>query len=121
MKYNKSEIFKNAWAMVKKAGMTISAALKKAWEMAKGTIKEQMIAKMEMLVSMATPVMNYRIVAKDWVKYGKDRTYLKIIETRNHSKHYIEYDFGFIDNNTNEYVAGRRDLTERYTLAGSSF
>lgn len=121
MKYNKSEIFKNAWAMVKEAGMTLSAALKNAWAIAKGTLKEQMFKKMEMLVSIATPVFNYKVVAKDWVKYGKNRTYLKIIETRNNSKHYIEYDFGYVDNNTNEYVSGRRDLDKRYTLSGSIF
>ena len=119
--YNRSEIFKNAWAMVKEAGMTISAALKKAWAMAKGSLKEQMVAKMEMLVSMASPVMNYKVVANNWVKYGKNRTYLKIVETRNNSKHFVEYDFGFIDNNTNEYVAGRKDLNRRYTLAGMAY
>lgn len=38
-KYNLSQIMKNAWRMVKTAGMTISAALRKAWAMAKGEIK----------------------------------------------------------------------------------
>lgn len=122
--YNKSEIFKNAWAMVKKAGLTMSEALKKAWAMAKKvtkTLKEEMLEKMENLVNLASPVMNYRIMANDWVKYGKNRTYLKIIETRNHSKHHIEYDFGYIDNDKNEYVAGRKNLDENYTLSGASF
>ena len=39
MKYNKSEIMKAAWNMVKVAGMTISAALKNAWAAAKSVIK----------------------------------------------------------------------------------
>lgn len=39
MKYNKSEIMKAAWNMVKTAGMTISAALKAAWASAKSAIK----------------------------------------------------------------------------------
>ena len=38
-KYNLSKIMKRAWELVKKAGMTISSGLKKAWEEAKMTIK----------------------------------------------------------------------------------
>lgn len=34
-KYNLSNIMKRAWELVKKAGMTISSGLKKAWEEAK--------------------------------------------------------------------------------------
>lgn len=39
MKYNKSEIMKAAWNLVKTAGMTISAALKAAWSAAKSVVK----------------------------------------------------------------------------------
>lgn len=35
-KYNLSNIMKRAWELVKKAGMTISSGLKKAWKEAKG-------------------------------------------------------------------------------------
>lgn len=35
MKYNLSAIMKRAWELVKKIGMTMSAALKKAWKEAK--------------------------------------------------------------------------------------
>ena len=35
MKYNLSNIMKRAWEMVKKVGMTMSAALKNAWKEAK--------------------------------------------------------------------------------------
>lgn len=38
-KYNLSKIMKRAWELVKKAGMTISSGLKKAWEEAKETMK----------------------------------------------------------------------------------
>lgn len=38
-KYNLSEIMKRAWELVKKAGMTISASLRKAWQEAKRTMK----------------------------------------------------------------------------------
>ena len=38
-KYNLSNIMKRAWELVKKAGMTISAGLKKAWKEAKNMTK----------------------------------------------------------------------------------
>jgi len=37
-KFNKSEIFKAAWSLVKTAGKSISEALKAAWQMAKKTM-----------------------------------------------------------------------------------
>lgn len=35
---NRSEIFKNAWSLVKSTGATLSAALKQAWAQAKGLV-----------------------------------------------------------------------------------
>ena len=39
-KYNLSNIMKRAWEMVKRAGMTISEGLKKAWKEAKEMTEE---------------------------------------------------------------------------------
>lgn len=39
VKYNKSEIFKKAWKMVKETAITISAALRKAWAEAKANVE----------------------------------------------------------------------------------
>ena len=39
-KYNLSAIMKRAWELVKKAGMSISSSLKKAWKEVKGMCKE---------------------------------------------------------------------------------
>ena len=39
-KYNLSNIMKRAWELVKKAGMTISAGLKKAWKEAKNIMEK---------------------------------------------------------------------------------
>ena len=39
-KYNLSKIMKRAWELVKKAGMTISSGLKKAWEEAKAAMQK---------------------------------------------------------------------------------
>lgn len=38
-RYDLSNIMKRAWGLVKKAGMTISSGLKKAWEEAKEMLK----------------------------------------------------------------------------------
>lgn len=60
-KYNLSQIMKRAWELVKKASLTISEGLKKAWKEAKED--DGIVAK---LLSMG---------ANRWTKYGKDRIY----------------------------------------------
>ena len=64
---------------------------------------------------------NYRIQTSDWEKYGKSRTYFKIIETRDNSKRRAEYDYGYYDNKEEKYVAGKSDIFKNYSLRGSSF
>lgn len=117
MKYDLSKIMKRAWELVKKAGMTISSGLKQAWAEAR-SLKEQMIAKMECMISIATDVYDYSISARNWENYGKSRTYLKIYETRRNSTHNKAYDCGYIDNQKNVYVPGRFDLNGKYDLSG---
>ena len=122
MKYNKSNIMKRAWELVKKASMTISEGLKKAWAEAKNTektLEEKVMDELKALVEDATDVFNYNVSSKLWEKYGKSRTYFKIVETRNNSKHYTEYDFGYIDNKTNEYHAGKKDAFGKFNLTGA--
>lgn len=46
---------------------------------------------------------HYEAVVKDWENYGKSRTYFSIIETRDHSKHYVTARYGYIDNQTGVY------------------
>ena len=48
-KYNLSNIMKRAWEMVKRAGMTISEGLRKAWKEAK-RMKQQLINKLNEIV-----------------------------------------------------------------------
>lgn len=84
-KYNLSKIMKRAWELVKKAGMTISAGLRKAWKEAKNmeeTLREKVLKEAESLIAAAADVYDYEIVENIWEKYGKSRTYFKIIETR---------------------------------------
>ena len=66
----------------------------------------------------------FDIVAKDWQNYGKDRTYLSIVErSKNYSisKHYKSRDYGYYDNTAGQYVAGKNDLTKDYTFGGMNF
>lgn len=46
----------------------------------------------------------YKIYSKDWEKNGQSRTYYSVFETSTTSKHNKRYDFGYYDNNTNEFV-----------------
>ena len=122
--YNRSNIFKMAWRFVKRSGLTLSEGLKKAWRLVKDdfvSTKYKIIATMEYLVALTADRYNYKISAKDWKNYGRSRTYFRIYETHPFSKHLVEYDFGYFDNQENIYVAGRRDITENYTLSGSTY
>lgn len=121
-KYNLSSIMKRAWELVKKAGMTISAGLKRAWKEAKEmeeNTRNKVVKAIEILIAEATDVYDYEISENVWEKYGKSRTYFKIIETRKNSKHYASYDCGYINNETNEYVSGKVDVFGKYTLSGA--
>lgn len=69
-KYNLSNIMKRAWALVKKAGMTISSGLKKAWKEAKEIKIESVFAK----VNDSTVEMFYGDYKK-YVSMYKTKTY----------------------------------------------
>ena len=121
-KYNLSAIMKRAWELVKKEGRTISEGLKQAWAEAKA-VADKMIdkvtAELEDMIANAANCYNYEIRTNVWEKYGKNRTYVKIIETRRNSKHYATYDFGYIDNTDDSYHAGKKDAFGPYSLSGA--
>ena len=126
-KYNLSHIMKRAWELVKKLGWTISQGLKRAWKEAKAvqvkaaevSLEEQVIAKLQERINIASDVYNYEIQTNLWENYGKSRTYFKVVETRNQSKHYGVRDYGYIDNQKNVYVAGKNDAFGRYDFSGN--
>ena len=64
---------------------------------------------------------DYSISTNEWKKYGKERLYLAVYETRENSKHNVKYDFGYIDLLTANYVAGKKDLTQNFDLSGARF
>lgn len=126
-KYNLSHIMKRAWELVKKLGWTISQGLKRARKEAKAiqieaaevSLEEQVIAKLQERINIASDVYNYEIQTNLWENYGKSRTYFKVVETRNHSKHYGVRDYGYIDNQKNVYVAGKNDAFGKYDFSGN--
>ena len=100
----------------------LSYALKMAWAEAKTpakSLKDQIIKKVGYIVSKASDIYNYEIVVRDWTNYGKSRTYIKVKETSNSSKHYKCYDFGYIDNIANTYITGNKDANGNLNLAGA--
>ena len=57
------------------------------------------------------------VECNDWQKYGKDRTYFQIVETREGSKHYKVKKFGYYDNVTNCFVGDANAF--EFTFSGA--
>lgn len=97
MKYNKREIMRNAWNLVKTAGVSISTAMKSAWALAKATVKAE--GHTDEYCGKA------KVVVNDWVKYGKNRTYIEVRHYTNawNLKHTTK--IGYVDNLTGAFVA----------------
>lgn len=126
MTYNRSEIFKRAWAIVRADKVTISVGLKKAWAEAKApkSGKERCIDRLNTIISHSTTksYCEMFVVTSDWENYGKSRTYFSIVEKAvRSSKHYVKRDYGYYDNISDTYVPGRNDLNKNYTFSGMSF
>ncbi len=123
MKYNKSEIMKRAWELKKANKNNIfRLCLKMAWEEAKTkselTLKEKLIAKINFIIVNAPDIYYYIPSINDWQNYGKNRTYFSIYEKSNKSTHNYKYDYGYLDNQTNKYVAGKLNLMANYSIGG---
>ena len=125
-KYDRKAIMVRAWEIFHTLqgdrDAKLSHALKTAWAEAKApkkSLKEEIISKVEYIVSKASDIYNYEIVVRDWANYGKSRTYIKVEETSNSSKHYKCYDFGYIDNIANTYIAGNKDANGNLNLVGA--
>ena len=97
MKYDKRNIMRNAWNIKRTANVTMSVAMKAAWSIEKAMMEAEEIGK--------NSGWNYKVFANDWVKYGKNRTY---IETRIYTNAWNckkEIKLGYVDNLSGEYVA----------------
>jgi hypothetical protein len=110
-RFNRSEIFKKAWELVKKAGLSLAEALKKAWKEAK--MKEAVKETVKKAVAKAQELIDagdYRIhkgvereiVVKEWE--GR-RAYINIYCYSLMRNYKGKYDCGYVDMDTAEYVA----------------
>jgi hypothetical protein len=97
MKYNKREIMRNAWAIRKSASVSMSVALKAAWNLAKAMNEAEEIGEQS--------GWNHKVSANDWVKYGKNRTYVSARIYTNAWNLKREIKVCYIDNMTGERVA----------------
>lgn len=82
--------------------------------------KEALIEKLEEKVAYCNERynFNYSLVASDWAKYGKNRTYFAVYETSDCTRHNVKIDFGYFDNISEEYVAGRKNIEDEFDCCG---
>ena len=115
-KYNLSKIMKRAWELVKKAGMTISSGLRKAWEEEKKAVKNALDEMYNNLNSMIANE-NSGIFSKNrqevsvniWEKYGKKRAYLNINEYKINGVCKKSYKCGYVDMIEDKYFCTKFD------------
>ena len=113
-KYNLSKIMKRAWELVKKAGMTISSGLRKAWEEAKNmeeTLTEKLIKNLETMLHGNIYInlgMDRKVNAKTTEKDGVKTTKLYITCYTLAGRYKGSYKCGYVVNNQ-EYFVGRYD------------
>ncbi len=95
--YDKKEIMKNAWNIRRNANVSMSTALKSAWALAKAMHEADQIGE--------ESGWNHKTVANDWVKYGKNRTYVSARIYTNAWNLKREVKLGYVDNMTGSFVA----------------
>ena len=95
--FNKSEIMRNAWAIRRTANVSMSVALNSAWALAKA-----MSAADQAGIESG---WNHKTVANDWIKYGKNRTYVSCRIYTNAWNLKKEIKIGYVDNLTGSFIA----------------
>ncbi len=129
----KKNIMKRAWeiyrTLIGDHIAKLAMALREAWAEVKGavkTMKEKCIERMETIIANSNTYdyCEMYFIAKDWIKGDKNRTYISIVEAAKPgtTKHYKVREYGYIDNNTNEYFADRKNnVFDNFTFSGSRF
>lgn len=97
MKYNRSEIMKNAWAIRKSTNVSMATALRAAWALAKAINTAEAIA--------AEIDWNTKVRVNDWVKAGYNRTYVEVAVYTNAWNRKGVHKVGYVNNLTGEFVA----------------
>lgn len=109
MKYNKAQIMKRAWEIKKEDDSYIfGLCLKMAWEEAKETKMSQRELDEKEALEQAAQYSGYaRLVANDWVKYGKNRTYVEVRIYTNGGNLKRTIKVGYQDNLTGEWFTDK--------------
>lgn len=110
-KYNRSEIMKRAWVLVKKENMDISSALKKSWREAKKmeeNVIETLTANLEDMAYNDYHI-NSGVDRQVIAKKKDNKTYLTIACYTANGRFKGSYKCGYVDMVTNEYVCGKYD------------
>lgn len=112
-KYNLSKIMKRAWELVKKAGVSISGALKKAWKEAKGiTMKgteKQVKWASDIKKEMTEALSEYIQQLREKGRLTRAERYESFLEKLNE----VDEAKFFIDNRAALYSYDRRHFLER--------
>lgn len=95
--YNRRQIMRNAWAIRREANVDMSTALKAAWALEKAMAAAEAAGK--------ESGWNYKVCENDWVKYGKNRTYVSTRIYTNAWNLKREIKFGYVDNLTGAFIA----------------
>lgn len=96
--YNKRQIMKSAWAIRKSAKVDMATALRAAWALVKAINKADRIGE--------ESGWNHKTSVNDWVKYGKNRTYVSSRIYTNAWNLKREYRIGYVDNMTGTFYEG---------------
>lgn len=97
MKYDKRNIMKNAWNLVKKQHVSLSVALKASWALAKAVNEAEKIG--------SESGWYYKVVVNDWAKGDHNRTYVSTRIYTNAWRLKRTYELGYINNMTGERIA----------------
>ena len=95
--YNRRQIMRNAWSIRRTANVDMSTALKAAWALEKAMVSAETAGK--------ESGYNYKVCSNDWVKYGKNRTYVSTRIYTNAWNLKREVKVGYVDNMTGSFFA----------------
>lgn len=95
--YNKKQIMRNAWDIRRSTGVNMSTALRAAWALEKAMMAADKAGE--------ESGYNHKTIANDWIKYGKNRTYVAARIYTNAWRLKKEVKIGYVDNMTGDFVA----------------
>lgn len=106
---NKAQIMRRAWEIKREDSRNIFAlCLKMAWaEARKGTEMTQREKDEKEALEQGAQYGKTRLVESDWVKYGKNRTYVEVRVYTNGGTHKRTIKVGYQDHVTGEWITDK--------------